>query len=76
MLDVHQRRVPQVGFPQHGTGQVRLLQIRPAQIGSKVDRILERAIRQQSMPFNNKTGMTPAERGELAKWIDSGARLE
>ena len=48
----------------------------PAQIGSKVDRILERAIRQQSMPFNNKTGMTPEERGELAKWIESGARLE
>jgi uncharacterized membrane protein len=47
----------------------------PAQIGSKVDRILERAIRQQSMPFNNKTGMTPEERGELAKWIESGAKL-
>jgi len=48
----------------------------PEQIQSKKDRILERAVRQESMPFNNKTGITPEERGELRKWIESGASLQ
>lgn len=47
----------------------------PEQIAGKIDRILERAVRQQSMPFQNKTGMTDVERGELAKWIESGAKV-
>jgi uncharacterized membrane protein len=46
------------------------------QILSKVDRILERTIRLQDMPFQNKTGMTMEERGELARWIERGARRE
>ena len=48
----------------------------PAQIAAKADRILERAVRQQTMPFNNKTAMTVEERGELARWIELGARTE
>jgi uncharacterized membrane protein len=38
-------------------------------------RIKERAFTQRTMPFLNKTGMTDAERAELAKWVDAGAKL-
>ena len=34
-----------------------------------------RAVDQQNMPFNNKTGMTAEERGELGRWIADGAKL-
>ena len=48
----------------------------PAQIQMMAQRILVRAVEQQSMPFNNKTGMTIAERGELGRWIRDGAKLD
>jgi len=48
----------------------------PQQIGAMVPRIRARAIDLRTMPFNNQTAMTEDERGELAKWIDSGARLQ
>jgi uncharacterized membrane protein len=39
-------------------------------------RIKERSYTQRTMPFLNKTGMTEAERAELAKWVDAGAKLQ
>jgi uncharacterized membrane protein len=48
----------------------------PSQIGAMVPRIKARAIDLKTMPFNNQTGMTEEERGELAKWIESGAVLQ
>ena len=48
----------------------------PPQIKMMAERIRVRAVEQQSMPFNNKTGMTAQERGELGRWIRDGALLE
>ena len=31
---------------------------------------------QQTMPLANKTGITPAERALLGRWIDQGARID
>jgi len=47
----------------------------PEQIVLRADRIHERAVVQQTMPFTNKTGITPAERAVLARWIAAGAAL-
>ncbi|CAN5898728.1 urate hydroxylase PuuD [soil metagenome] len=44
-----------------------------AQIQLMSQRILVRAVEQKSMPFNNKTGITEKERGELGRWIRDGA---
>jgi uncharacterized membrane protein len=38
-------------------------------------RILQRAVKQQDMPLNNKTLITPEERAELANWIRNGANV-
>jgi uncharacterized membrane protein len=48
----------------------------PPQIKLMAERIRVRAVEQQSMPFNNKTGITDKERGELGRWIRDGALLE
>lgn len=48
----------------------------PAQIKNMAPRIQVRSVEQQNMPFNNKTGMTPEERGELGRWIADGAHLD
>ena len=47
----------------------------PEQIVLRADRIKERAVVQQTMPFTNKTGITNAERDILARWISGGAAL-
>jgi len=47
----------------------------PQQIKMMASRIHLRAVEQQNMPFNNRTGMTPEERGELARWFRDGARI-
>jgi len=39
------------------------------------DRILERAVRQRTMPLVNKTKITDMERAELGAWIEQGAKL-
>jgi uncharacterized membrane protein len=36
-------------------------------------RIYQRAVKQQDMPLNNKTMITPDERAELGNWIEHGA---
>jgi uncharacterized membrane protein len=48
----------------------------PDQIKLMVPRIRERAIESKTMPFLNKTHITPLERAELARWISDGARLQ
>jgi uncharacterized membrane protein len=46
------------------------------QIKLMVPRIRERAVESKTMPFLNKTAITPVERAELGKWIADGARLQ
>jgi uncharacterized membrane protein len=48
----------------------------PDQIKLMVPRIRERAIESKTMPFLNKTQITPLERAELGRWIADGARLQ
>ncbi|MBL9017059.1 MAG: urate hydroxylase PuuD [Myxococcales bacterium] len=52
---------------------LRLDSPRQIQVNAKAIRL--RAVVQQNMPFNNKTHMTPRERGELKRWVDDGARM-
>jgi uncharacterized membrane protein len=47
----------------------------PEQIKLMAQRIRVRAVELQTMPFNNKTGITPEERSELGRWIADGAEL-
>lgn len=48
----------------------------PEQIKLMVPRIRERAVESKTMPFLNKTEITPTERAELGKWIADGAHLQ
>jgi uncharacterized membrane protein len=48
----------------------------PERIKAMVGRIRVRAVETKTMPFGNKTGMTPAERQTLGRWIDAGAKLD
>ncbi len=48
----------------------------PEQIKLMVPRIRERAVESKTMPFLNRTQITPLERAELGRWITDGARLE
>ena len=45
----------------------------PEQIQRMAARIKERAVVTKTMPFNNKTGITDAERALLGAWVDQGA---
>jgi uncharacterized membrane protein len=47
----------------------------PLQIEIMAPRIYERAVKQQDMPLNNKTMITPDERAELGNWIEHGANI-
>lgn len=47
----------------------------PEQIQRMAAQIRRRVVEQQNMPLMNKTKITPEERGELARWIDDGARI-
>jgi uncharacterized membrane protein len=48
----------------------------PEQIQRMAARIKERAVVTKTMPFNNKTGITDAERALLGAWIDQGASVK
>ena len=48
----------------------------PEQIQRMAARIKERAVVTKTMPFNNKTGITDAERALLGSWIDQGASVK
>lgn len=48
----------------------------PEQIQQMAERILDRAVRQRTMPLVNKTQMTDMERAELGVWIRDGAKLQ
>jgi uncharacterized membrane protein len=39
-------------------------------------RIKDRVYTNQTMPFLNKTKITPQERAELGAWVDQGAKLK
>ena len=45
----------------------------PEQIKGYLAKIRTMAVDSQTMPLGNKTGMTPAERETLGRWIDQGA---
>lgn len=45
----------------------------PDQIAAMAARIRERAVIQRTMPLNNSTGMTDAERALVGRWVDAGA---
>jgi len=47
----------------------------PEQVAAMADKILIRAVRTQSMPQGNKTGMTPEEREILGRWILQGSTI-
>ena len=47
----------------------------PLQIEIMAPRIYPRAVKQQDMPLNNKTMITPDERAELGNWIEHGANI-
>lgn len=47
----------------------------PQQIEIMAPRIYQRAVKQQDMPLNNKTFITPEERAELGNWVEHGANL-
>src|SRR4029078_7334871 len=48
----------------------------PEQIQRMAARIKERAVVTKTMPFNNKTGITEAERALLGTWVDQGANTK
>lgn len=48
----------------------------PQQISVMASKIKQRAVETPSMPFGNKTNMTPEERVLLGRWIDQGAKIE
>ena len=45
----------------------------PEQIVALAARIRERAVMQRTMPLNNTTGITDAERAALGRWVDAGS---
>lgn len=47
----------------------------PADIAKLTDKILLRAVLTETMPPNNKTGITPEERDALRCWIEQGAEV-
>ena len=48
----------------------------PEQMKAMAPKMFVRAVETRSMPFLNKTEITPEERAELGRWIDDGAKLE
>jgi uncharacterized membrane protein len=40
------------------------------------DKIMERVVITKTMPQNNKTNITPAERDAIRCWIEQGARTD
>jgi len=46
----------------------------PESIRARVETIRDRTVVLKNMPLGNKTGMTDAERGLLARWLDQEAR--
>ena len=47
-----------------------------AGLQKNAEKIYVRAVTTHSMPLNNETGMTDAERASLGAWIKAGARVE
>ena len=47
----------------------------PENIQAMAPRILQRAVRDRTMPLGNKTKITDAERDVLRRWIEAGAKI-
>lgn len=61
--------------PTFGAGPAGVTFDTPESIAALVERIRVRVVETETMPFANKTGMTPDERALLARWIAAGAPL-
>jgi uncharacterized membrane protein len=48
----------------------------PAGLTKYAPKIYQRAVASHSMPLNNETGMTDAERARLGAWIQAGAKAD
>ena len=48
----------------------------PESIRARAETIRARTVVLRNMPLGNKTGMTDAERGLLAGWLDAGAPID
>jgi uncharacterized membrane protein len=48
----------------------------PAEIVKYKDKIMQRAVITKTMPLNNKTNMTQAERDIIRCWIEQGAKVQ
>jgi uncharacterized membrane protein len=48
----------------------------PNDIVKKIDLIMQRTVLTKTMPQNNKTNMTEAERDLLRCWIEQGASIK
>jgi uncharacterized membrane protein len=48
----------------------------PEDIVKKKDLIMQRVVVTKTMPQNNKTGITPAERDVIRCWIEQGANIK
>ena len=47
----------------------------PAEIKAQAGAIAQQAVQTKAMPLGNLTGMTPAERNTLGRWIAQGAKI-
>lgn len=48
----------------------------PARIAQHAGQIYQQAVALRAMPLGNVTGITEAERGEIATWVHNGAKLQ
>ncbi len=68
----HSRRPTFAGISEPPKG---ILLEHPQQISAQAQQIYAQAVATQTMPLGNQTGMTPAERQLLGRWISQGAKL-
>ena len=48
----------------------------PEQIRAYADKIFVQVVQSKAMPLANRTGMTDAERAQIAAWLAAGARID
>jgi uncharacterized membrane protein len=73
-----QKVVAQRCYLCHGA-QVQMKNIRldsPAELKAHAQQVYQQAVVAKTMPFNNATGITDAERALIGKWFESGAPVD
>ena len=73
-----QKIVAQRCYQCHGA-QVQMKNIRldsPQLLKEHAQQVYQQAVVAKTMPFNNATGITDAERAALGRWFEGGARVE